>query len=72
MTLPVLTITPGLDGYRLAFSGPDYFEALAEYPTFWLARQAMRDAQLVSAAITETLALAPVDGERVVQYRKAV
>jgi hypothetical protein len=35
-----LIITPGLDGYRLAFAAGDRFEVLAEYPTFEQAERA--------------------------------
>lgn len=43
---PELIVCAGPDGYRLAFSGPDYFEALGEFPTWEAARDALKAARI--------------------------
>lgn len=37
-----LVVTPGLNGYRLAFAGGTTFDVIAEYPTFGEAWKAHR------------------------------
>lgn len=49
---PTLTITPGLDGFRLAYVGGPTFEVVGNYPTRQAALSAYQQAVLAVERLT--------------------